>query len=180
MSLRAITIAWIVSSAAASLSLAAAGCSGGDDEASHAPRRVHVDEPPRPQPRRDNRYGPDGELLESDEVVAGLVLPRGLEPVLRTERRHLFTSRVPLEKMLAYFGPRLNTAEVEREGHSAVYRRATPIGARGGLVKLDVAIRPSSAGGTRVEISEIPPPPVDTGDRAKLIERLEEDLRMLQ
>lgn len=132
-------------------------------------------DPPMPEPRgvdvREARteaqrrpapspFGPDGELRESDEVIAGLRLPVGLERMHGDERRHVYRTRVPLRAVQRYFGPRLVTGQVDRLGTGAVYRRAVPKGVRGGVVKLDVSILPVSRG-TRVEIVEIRPPPQD-------------------
>jgi hypothetical protein len=63
---------------------------------------------------------------------------------------------VELDAMLAYFGPRLVTGQVDRVGAGAVFREAAPRNARGSVVKLDVGIHPSAAGGTRLEIEELP------------------------
>lgn len=121
-----------------------------------------VETPRRPERERgEELYDAQGVPLESDERVAGLVLPRGLtknEPV-STERRHVYSSRVPPGRLLRYFGPRLTTVQIDRRGESVTYRESTVRGARGGEVKLDVSIRPSSAHEAVVEIVERPPPP---------------------
>ncbi len=103
-------------------------------------------------------YASDGSLLPSGEVVAGLPLPRGLEPILSQGREHVYRSKVPLEKLQRYFGPRLLTGQVEPLGGGVVYRGARPRDARGGVVRLDVKLVPGAAG-TRVEIVELPPEP---------------------
>ena len=60
----------------------------------------------------------DGELklLPSDEVVAGIRLPRGLETKLKVQNRHYFHTKVPLQKLREYFGPRLDTLTVVPDG----------------------------------------------------------------
>ena len=119
---------------------------------------------PQPPPRsslRESIYDAEGNLRESDTVVAGLTLPMGLEEntARSTQRRHFYHSNVPHQKVLSYFGPRLNTMEVEHEGDSVVYRNAVPQGVRGGVVRLDVRVEPTSAHPTSVEVIERPPPP---------------------
>lgn len=118
---------------------------------------------PPPPPReiwQDPIYGPDGVPRESDVRVAGLVLPLGLEEIedLRRERRHVYGSQVPQQKMLRYFGPRLNTVQIDRTGDQVIYRNAIPRGVTHGAVKLDVTIQPTSSHRTQVEIYERPPP----------------------
>lgn len=123
-----------------------------------------VVEPPPPRPVRDPNaelYDANGVPRESDERVAGLVLPRGLTKVeaLATERRHVYTSSIPPARLLRYFGPRLYTMNIEQRGQAVTYRDAEPRGARGGVVKLDVTIEPTSLHPSRVEIVERPPAP---------------------
>jgi hypothetical protein len=48
---------------------------------------------------------------------------------------------------------------VEHRGAAVVYRDAEPRGVRGGVVRLDVTIEPSSQHASRVEIYERPPRP---------------------
>lgn len=117
--------------------------------------------PPRPAPVQAPLYDAQGVPLPSDAVVAGLRLPVGLEEqAAGNERRHVYASaEIPAPALLRYFGPRLNTVEVERTGARVVYRNARPRDARGGEVRLDVTIQPASRGGARVEVFERPPPP---------------------
>jgi hypothetical protein len=113
------------------------------------------------QPRVDDRmYDARGVPLPSDERVAGLTLPRGLtkQPALSSERRHVYHSTVPRAPLLRYFGPRLTTVNIQERGEAVTYVDAVPREARGGIVRLDVSILPSSAHGARVEIYERPPP----------------------
>ena len=118
--------------------------------------------PPPRELTQDSIYDGEGVPRESDEVVAGLTLPLGLEAIESDdERRHLYRSEVAPDALLRYFGPRLTTVDIQREGEHVTYREATPRDVRGGVVKLDVTIRPSSQRGvrSRLEIYEIPPPP---------------------
>lgn len=118
--------------------------------------------PPTPPPRRvlsPSLYDADGVPRASDRRVAGLTLPVDLSESRRVGRRHIYHStRIPAARMLRYFGPRLVTVLVEREGARVTYRDALPRGVRGGAVKLDVTIEPTSSAPARVEIRERPPP----------------------
>jgi hypothetical protein len=120
------------------------------------------EEPPRRRidPRAE-LYDAEGVPRESSERVAGLVLPRGLtaQEALSENRRHIYTSEVPPQKLLRYFGPRLYTMNIEQRGEAVLYREALPRGVQGGAVKLDVTIQPSALHASRVEIYERPPPP---------------------
>ena len=129
---------------------------------------------PGPPPR--SLFGANGELLPSDEVVAGLALPRGIEDLRHDGRQHVFYMGVAVARVQGYFGPRLVTGEVERVGDGAVFRRAVPRDARGGVVRMDVSITPVSRQRTRVEIREIPPAP-HAFDEDATRRQLERDMR---
>ncbi len=104
-------------------------------------------------------YDAEGNLLESNQVVAGLTLPRGLEPVRSEPRLHVYTSRVPTDKVARYFGVRLLTGQVVRIGQGAIFKAADVRDVRGGSIKLEVSVLSGSAAPTRVEIIELPPVP---------------------
>lgn len=143
------------------LLILAAGCSEEAPPSVEGVGREIVVPPPR-EVVQHSIYDADGVPRESEERVAGLTLPLGLEPVpTNLDRRHLYRSEVSPDALLRYFGPRLTTVRIEREGERVTYREAAPREARGGVVKLDVTIQPSSHRGSRarVEIYEIPPPP---------------------
>ncbi len=111
-----------------------------------------------PTLRPPSIYGLDGELKESDIVIAGLTMPMGIELEFERDRQHSFTSQVPMRKLQTYFGPRLNTADVERVGDGAVFRRALPAGERDERAsQLDVSILSGSSGIVRVNVMEYPP-----------------------
>jgi len=119
---------------------------------------------PSPSQTRESQapalYDDEGNLLESDVVVAGLRLPRGLDLARAEDRIHVYTSRVPTDKVARYFGVRLLTGQVVRIGQGAVFKAADVRGVRGGSVKLEVSVLSGSAAPTRVQIIELPPPPV--------------------
>lgn len=111
-----------------------------------------VDEPP---PIR----GADGELLESEDRILGLVLPRGLEVASEIGTRHVYRTDQPLALVLRYFGTRLVTGVVERDGAEATYRNAIPAGIDPATaVHMDVRIGPTSGAAARIEITELAPP----------------------
>lgn len=162
---------------AIALSMFASACGSGGGAASELPEEIA----PAPEvsraapPEREAIYGDDGEVLESGEVVAGLPLPRGIETVLEDGRRHVYRSEVPLQKMQSYFGVRLVTGQVDaRSGGGATYVDALPRGVRGGVVRMDVTIEPSSAARTRIEIVEREPPPSSPPSEEESLRRLRE------
>lgn len=53
-----------------------------------------------------------GELIPSGEKVAGIELPRGLKLRLGFAREWYYETTLPAEAVRAYFGPRLDTAQV--------------------------------------------------------------------
>lgn len=127
------------------------------------------------RPQAESLYGPDGVLLPSDTLVAGLPLPRGLDVVVEDGRRHVYTTDVPLGRVQRYFGVRLITGAVDaRPAGGATYHDALPRDARGSSVHLEVTIEPSSASATRVEIVEIEPAPLTSPPEAETIERARE------
>ena len=102
-----------------------------------------------------------GRLLPSELRVAGLTLPRGLRERPAPRREYVYETDVPVDKVLAYFGPRLFTPHVDRVGHGAIYRQAKPLEERGVALSLDVSVLPTSHGGSRIHIHDLPPPPIE-------------------
>lgn len=143
-----------------SLALAAGlvlGCSPSRSAESVSERPVT---PPRPEaearPALLPLFDENGDLIESDQEVAGLRLPRGLISTLESGNRHVYRSEVAVEPMRRYFGVRLLTGDVSQPRPNAVmYRGGTPRSVSGTPVPLDVGIEESSRG-TRVEIIERP------------------------
>jgi hypothetical protein len=165
--------------ASSALCAATVACFDSPPPVAEIPTEIEV--PPLPEPealREETRlpmYGEDGALLPSDVSVAGLVLPRGAELVVQTERNHVYRTTAPLTKVLSYLGPRLVTGAVERSaGGGATYVDAVPREARGAQVHIDVAIRPSSMGGTRIEITERAPAMANPPPESESLRRLRE------
>lgn len=133
-----------------------------------------------PQAPQTKFYHDDGRLLESNERVAGLVLPQGLKKVRDDKREHVYVSEVPLEKMREYFARRLIASGVERPPVGFAFRNAAPKSARGGIVKLDVV--GLTAHGTRygrVHIYELPPPLAKPLNEAEVRAQLQRDQQRL-
>ena len=155
--------------------LSLAACKGdGAVRVSEGLPRAYLEEPAPPEAAVDPLYDERGVLRESDEVIAGLTLPLGLELHFKDERRHVYTSKLPAKDFVRYFGPRLFTGDVMIVGEGAVYRDAAPMGARGAVVKLEVAIRELQRG-AQIDIREIPPPPLHPKSPAELSELLKSE-----
>ncbi|MBW2460989.1 MAG: hypothetical protein JRH11_05040 [Deltaproteobacteria bacterium] len=156
--------------ALAGLAAFAAACEEEVEERPPPPVIVEA-QPPGPAANPNALYDEEGNLLESDVVVAGLRLPRGFELTVEVDRRHVYDSHVPIEKIHRYFGPRLITGQVDRHGDGATFREAVPRAARGGIVKLDVSIVPRSRTTTRIEIRELLPAPANPLSEDEIIRR---------
>lgn len=157
--------------------LLAFACS--ENEAAEQRRRlldVEEQTSPKKRPSRPPLYDDEGRLLPSEKRVAGLRLPRGLELMREVDERRIYTSRVPVEKLQAYFGPRLTTGRVRSEGGSITYLAAVPRNAKGGVVKLDVRIgnNPSHPDASLVDIRERPPAPEKPLTEAEIRMQLEQ------
>ena len=64
--------------------------------------------------RKKQIFDEDGDLIPSEQSVAGLLLPRGLTPGQHDEREWYFRSmEIPAEALERYFLPRLLTGGVE-------------------------------------------------------------------
>lgn len=134
---------------------------------------VEVEAPPAPPPDRR----PDGSLLESDDYVAGLRLPRGLREVAVDGRHHYYEGTYVAEAYRNYFGPRLMTGNVEQlPGGGARYLEATAREARGAAVVMDVLIAPAAENTTLVTIDERPPVPENPPSEAEVLEAVQREL----
>jgi hypothetical protein len=167
------------------LATLAAGCSH------ESPGEAAFAEPPRPpiDPSAaaegaygvGARVGPDGDLLEGHEKIAGFALPRGAQKVLALERRHVYAVHAPIEKVNAYVGPRLSTGRVRRMGEGTKYEEAEVRGAVGSAVRLEVTIAPAGPGIVHIDVIELPPPPARALTEAEiraLVEREERERGM--
>jgi hypothetical protein len=121
-------------------------------------------------------YGPDGDLLPSDEMIAGLKLPRGLEPVFEEGRDHTYETTVPLAKVQRYFGLRLMTGDVRRMGDRSVFKAAEPRNVVNSEAKIDVTIQPHGTRKVRVRITELPGTPQNPVPEAETRRRAQQDL----
>lgn len=124
-------------------------------------------------------YDLGGNLRESDERIAGLVLPMGLELVRKTDRKQVFRSTVPVKRLFKYFGPRLFTGNVERVKRGAIYHNAQVQGVHFSSIKLNVSILEVSKGKVRVAVEEIPPPPENVASKTDTRAELQEHLKTL-
>jgi len=87
-------------------------------------------------------YDERGNLLASADVVAGLRLPRGLTARLKSERRWVYQTAVPLEKLHWYLSGRLVTTQISRVSGATTYVAALPREAKGATERLDVTVGP--------------------------------------
>src|SRR5262249_16408366 len=70
-------------------------------------------------------YDKDSNLLASDEMLAGLRLPKGLFFYRNSGLTRVYRSRVPIAKLLSYLGPLLITTDVDTNDHRTVYNFAS-------------------------------------------------------
>lgn len=160
-----------VLAALAALSL----CACGDDDDGGGARRA-AERPASPQPADlpPPLYDAHGALVPSGEVVSGVPLPRGLELVSERGRSHVYRTEVPLQKVQAYFGQRLNTPHVERVGEGAVFENAVVQSPTGQELRVTVSILPM-VGGVRVEVRQLPLAPVQPMTESDYLEALRRD-----
>lgn len=125
----------------------------GEEVSPLAPPPV-VEIPAPPPPDR----GPDGALLESGEMLVGILLPRGLTPITSQERHHAFESTYPPELFVRYFGPRVTTGNVERRPDGgARYHEAVPR-ENVGIVPFDLLITTGAGGRTLIVFDQLQAP----------------------
>lgn len=111
------------------------------------------------KPRRPRVFDVEGRLIPSDEYIAGVRLPRGVELFRADDVTHVYRMRAPIDKVLAYFGPMMITGNVERRGKGAVYKRASVRGAEVNPTKVDLSILEVGSNLVRISVTELPPPP---------------------
>lgn len=162
---------------------ALAACTSKPEREAPTQRDEAAAEQPRPEaakpPMRERIIDPQGRLIPSDEYVAGIRLPRGAELFREDDLRHIYRIRVPIDKVLAYFGPMMITGNVERRSTGAIYKRASVRGAEVSPTKVDVSILELGARMTRIAVTELPPPAKHkpSSDRTKAAAK--ESFRML-
>jgi len=106
------------------VALAAGGCESPQQPKQRQARRQVALKPVDVAKKRSEKlqaqrlYDEDMSLLPSDDVVAGIRLPRGLTTKLQVENRYYYHSKVPLPHLRAYFGPRLVTMRIVPDGKS--------------------------------------------------------------
>lgn len=124
----------------------------GEEVVDLAPPPV-IEVPEAPPPDR----GPDGQLLESSDMVVGIPLPRGITEVASAERHHAYESTYRPELFVRYFGPRVTTGTVERRPDGgAHYRQAVPR-ENVGIVPFDLLITSAAGGRTLIIIDQLQP-----------------------
>jgi hypothetical protein len=104
-------------------------------------------------------FDADGKLYASQEYAGGLAMPVGVELFRADELTRVYRIRAPIDKVLAYFGPRLITGNVKRLGDGAVYKQASVKGAEVNPTKIDVSILEIGSNLVRIQIRQIPPGP---------------------
>lgn len=112
--------------------------------------------PQKPLPPRI--FDADGKLYASDEYAGGIALPVGVELFRADELTRVYRIRAPINRVLAYFGPRLITGNVKKVGDGAIYKHASVKGAEVNPTKIDVTILEIGSNLVRIQIREIPPP----------------------
>jgi hypothetical protein len=106
-----------------------------------------------------NWFDEKGNLLPSEQQIAGLKLPRGLKLKRETELRHFYETSIPANKLHWYFSARIKTAKIKRVSGSTTYVAAKLIDGSSDSTRFDVKITPNRTpkGKTRVEIRRLLP-----------------------
>lgn len=160
-----------------------AGCTSKPERAAPSQPESAVREEASPEPveamKRERLLDPQGRMIPSDEYIAGIRLPRGAELFREDELQHIYRIRVPIDKVLAYFGPMMITGNVERRGKGAVYKRASVRGAEVNPTKVTVSILELGTRLTRVAVTELPPPPKHKPSSDQTKAAAKESFRML-
>lgn len=102
-----------------------------------------------------------GALQPSDELVAGLRLPRGLKLEFQKERRWVYDTTVSLDRLRAYFGPRLETGSVTPSGGAVIYGHARALESQGEVFfDVVIGVKPGMPKNNFVDIRQYAPVPV--------------------
>jgi hypothetical protein len=132
-----------------------------------------------PKPRPPRVFDVEGRLIPSNEYIAGVRLPRGVELFRADEVTHVYRMRAPIDRVLAYFGPMMITGNVERRGNGAVYKRASVRGAEVNPTKVDLSILEVGSNLVRISVTELPPPPTHVPGASHTKAAARETWRML-
>ena len=126
------------------------------------------------QPERVRLVDDRGDLIASDQVVAGITLPRGFTRAFAVEHASYYQSRhASLEQLDRYFTSRLSSKAIERGAGTIRYLAARPMG-RPGATAVTVLIgeAPHAPGTQEIHIVEPRPRPSvplsDTQMRAQM------------
>lgn len=103
-----------------------------------------------------------GELLPSDDSIAGLLLPRGLTRTHAFEHAWYYRTQASIEQLTQFFGTRLLTGKVERGGRGTVtYVDAQPRGLKKtAFVTVRIGPAPGGRAMREVYVKETPMMPV--------------------
>lgn len=148
----------------------ACDCSGSKPTSSPKVEVTEVVKPHKPANHADELYDEKGLLRDSGKKVAGLPLPVALTETISEEKRHVYRTHVPINKVLKFFGPKLFTVQVDRHGEGAIYRNAKVLRSKSQSL-LEVSILPITGRKTRIEIREIPPKSANVPKPTQVLER---------
>ena len=120
-------------------------------------------------------FDEQGRLLPSTSLVAGVRLPRGMQPEYTFEHEFYYRSDATLAQLQAYFGPRLLTGQVERGGRGTVtYVNAQPKDTtKKAYVSVRIGPAPGNSGQSEVLIRETPMMPATRPSEAESRKQLE-------
>jgi hypothetical protein len=152
---RLIALAWL------SLSLVACGRPREVEERKRILAVPSAAEQLKTKVERTRLFDDKGELQPSDEVVAGLRLPRGLTLEFQKERRWVYDTTVSQERLRAYFGPRLDTGSVSPGGGAVTYSHARARESQGEIFfDVVIGVKPGMPSHNFVDIRQYAPVPV--------------------
>ena len=137
--------------------LALVACGRDADDATQSDTTQAAHKLPKQPKKTPKIYDAEGQLLESVSSIAGLKLPVATTMFREADKRKIYRTQAPVDKVLGYFGPRLTTGLVDRLRNGAVYREAKVRGQESDLVRLTVTITAIDDKRTRTVIELLPP-----------------------
>lgn len=96
----------------------------------------------------------EGLLLEGDINHVGLVMPIGFKDPDRIDNTYFYKTHYKMDKLLRYFGDRLDARDMRRQGDGVVYRNTIPKAARGNVIRINLWIYPLN-GAVAVNVEEL-------------------------